>query len=87
MMVNNIGKSVTGTELLTSKKTKLSLKGAEMELLEQTDAMVSKTYPELEVIHPHSYQSVAVMNPKRFNQGSKGKNARVVVYKDRVYLA
>jgi len=81
--VRNIGKFVCGLDLKKWKNTKVLAKGKKIEKLEKFKTRVSKNYPFLEVIHPRTYQSVKVENPKE----TKKSRVCVVILNERVYLA
>jgi nonsense-mediated mRNA decay protein 3 len=74
LKVTGLGKRCTGLNLKTGKKEEISCKN--VRILEIKKTVVSKSYPRLEVIHPESFQSVTVMNPKKL---PAGKKANVVV--------
>ena len=76
--ITAIGKKITGKDLITGKKKKINLKN-KVEVLEAKKTIVSKTRPRLEVIHPETFQSVPVANPKELKLGEKIK---VVVYNE-----
>jgi len=81
LLVTSTGKFVTGKNLLNDKREKVDIKKG-WEVLESCTAVVSNSYPNLEIINPEDYQSVAVENAKRV----KTQKVRVVVHNDRAYL-
>ena len=70
--ITAISKKITGKDLITGKKKKINLKN-KVEVLEAKKTIVSKTRPRLEVIHPETFQSVPVANPKELKLGEKIK--------------
>lgn len=78
-LITSVGKTVTAKNLFNGKKQRLPSQG---ELLVKHSAVVSKIYPNLEVISPEDYQSIPVQNPKK----DVGKKVQVVVYEGRAYL-
>lgn len=78
--VTGVGKRVTGLNLGTGKKGKIDFE--KVEKLEIKRTIVSKIRPSLEVIHPETFQSVPVANPRKLKLGEKVK----VVVTDKVYL-
>ena len=65
ILLKSIGKFACGTDIEKWESAKVLLKGKKIELLEKHKTQVSKHYPKLEVIHPETYDSVAVLNPKQ----------------------
>jgi len=61
--VSGIGKKITGTNLKTGKKEILNPN--DYEVLKKQKTTVSKKDPNLEVLHPITYQSVSIANPKK----------------------
>lgn len=83
LKVTGIGKKIGCIELKKGKKTVIEEVG-DFEKLKIHKAVVSKTYPKLEVIHPESFQSIAVEN-----QPEKTKNitdAKIVISEEKAYL-
>ena len=81
--VKSVGKFISGLDLRAWKNTKIIAKGKEIEKLEKFTTQVSKNYPVLEVIHPETYQSVKIENPRE----TKKSRVEVVISGGRVYLA
>lgn len=75
-------KNIAGTDLFTNKKANVEIKDKKIEILEKRKTVVSKTYPSLEVIHPDTYQSVPVKNPKK----TVKKNVEVILYGGDVFI-
>ncbi len=71
--VTGLGKKCTGLNLKTGKREEIACEG--VKVLEMQDTTVSKSYPVLEVIHPHTFQSMPVNNPKKLLPGKKVKVA------------
>ncbi len=68
--VSSTGKHVTGTNLLTGKRTSFDCK-ENVEALEKRKTEVVKSYPDVEVLDPETYQPVKVENRKRAEQGDE----------------
>jgi len=80
--VTNLGKgNIVGENLVVNKKINLDIKNRKIEVLEVKKAVVSKTCPKLEVIHPETYQPVEIANQKKVS----GKEIKVVVSEDKVF--
>ncbi len=80
--ITSIGKNnIVGIDLASRKKVNIPVKNKSIEILEIKKAVVSKTYPSLEVIHPETYQSVAVKNPMKINK----KEINVVISDDDLF--
>ncbi|PIN79755.1 hypothetical protein COV16_02555 [Candidatus Woesearchaeota archaeon CG10_big_fil_rev_8_21_14_0_10_34_8] len=62
LKVVKIGKHATGCDLKTGKSLSFNMKDAEMLDFKVYNVEISKHYPQLEVLHPETYQSVAVAN-------------------------
>ena len=80
--VKGVGKFIAGVDIRTWQNTKVLAKGKEIERLEKFETHVSKNYPSLEVLHPETYQSVKVENPRE----TKKSKVDVVISGGRVYL-
>lgn len=80
--ITGCGRQLTGRNLLTGKKTIINYKKEKPELLEIKEAIVTKTEPHLEVLHPETYESKAVENQSRI----KEKKAKVVIVEDKIFL-
>lgn len=66
--VKKIGKNIIGINLKNWIRTSIALKyliNKKPEKLEIKKAIVSKRYPQLEIIHPEAFQSVKIENPKK----------------------
>lgn len=71
--ISRLGKLVYGKNLISDKSTTLNLKNLNYKVLEKHDCVVSKVYPEIEVIHPVTFQSIKVENKKKVKPGEKVK--------------
>ncbi|MEM4336546.1 MAG: NMD3-related protein [Candidatus Woesearchaeota archaeon] len=80
------GNSVYGEDILSRKKVHLNIKNKNPEILNVVKAVISKTYPSLEVIHPITYQSVRVINPKKIPKKITKKEIKVVLVGDNVLV-
>mgnify|MGYP000001287354 CR=1 FL=1 len=81
--IRNVGKLISGTDLISRKHVKIERKGKQVARLEKFKAAVSQKYPSLEVIHPETYQSARVENPKETRKPS----VAVVISKSKIFLA
>ncbi|MBW3015397.1 hypothetical protein KY330_03180 [Candidatus Woesearchaeota archaeon] len=81
------GRNVYGKFLISGKQTIIDYKKKGYEIVARGEeikkAIVSKVKPEIEVIHPETYQSVEVRNKRDVKLG---KNVDVVVINSKVYL-
>ncbi len=80
--VKNVGKFLSGVDLVTGKKAKVEIKGKKINKLEKHRTIISKHKPGLEVIHPVSYQSVPVEN----TSDTKKTKVSVVVSGKKIYI-
>ncbi len=80
MRITGMGKKISGENLATGKKGLINPE--EISKLETFRTTISKAYPEVEAIHPETYQSVKVRNPKKVQPGEKVK----VVVHDGVWI-
>ncbi len=71
VLIKGLGKNITGIDLKTGKKTSIAPK--DYKVLKSKKTTISKVSPNLEILHPETYQSVAVENPKKLNHGEKVK--------------
>ncbi len=77
LRVKQMGKKVKCVNILTGKS--LLLTPEDREVLKVYHTRVVKVNPELEVLHPLTYQPVTVRNPKQLRLGEK---VRVVIHKE-----
>ncbi len=80
--IRHLGKRLVGRDVRTGRGVNVELKGINPEKLQILEATVSKSYPWLEVIHPETFQSVKIENPKKTTKG----NLHVVLDEDKVYM-
>jgi len=80
--VHGFGDKASGLDLKTEKKVLFGY-GQNVEILKKHKTTISKKYPKLEVIHPLTFQSVTVQNPKRYK---KGESVKVVIFEERLFL-
>ena len=66
--VTATGKHVTGTNLLTGKRTSFDYK-EDAEVLERKNTEVVKEYPDIEVLDPETYQPVKAENRRKVRTG------------------
>ena len=82
LQVTSISKKMSGINLATGKTDFIDYKKENVEPLEVFKTTISKIYPELEVIHPETFQSEKVMNPRKMQLGEKIK----VVVEDGIWV-
>jgi len=81
--IKKMGKTITGEDIITRKSFSFSPSQAKVEKLETKEGSVSKTYPDIEIIEPDSYQSVKVENKKDVKTNKKVKFVDV---KGKIYI-
>lgn len=69
--VSNIGKTVAGTNVVTGKRVIFLLRNSNYKVLEKYKTTVCKLKPEIEVLHPETYQNIKVDNKADVNMGEK----------------
>lgn len=81
--ITKLGKDVTGINLVSGRQASMTPKG--FEVLPKYTTSISRVHPQLEVLHPISYQSVPVQNnpPDKVRLGEKVK---VVVADHHVFI-
>ena len=80
--IKSMTKNITGRRLSDDKKLMFSY-DAHIEVLKRFKTIVSKIKPDLEVLHPETFQSVPVINERKLSVGEKVK---VVIFKGSIYL-
>ena len=80
--IKHLGKKIKGIDLITNKN-KIIEYNEDTEVIEKFQTIVSKIRPQIEVIHPSTFQSIKPMNEKKLQTGQKVK---VVLVKNRLYL-
>jgi len=86
--IETIGKNIIVTNIKKWKRMALKLSDVmkmRPEILEIKKAVISKRYPRLEIIHPETYQSVEVENPKKVIK-EKDEKVNVVLVGEKVFL-
>ena len=78
-----MGKKISGKNLRTGKQKTFDVKDGEPEILKVYKTSISKIKPELEALHPETYQSIKVENPVELKVGQKVK---VVIVKGKLFL-
>ena len=73
ILVNKISKTLSGLDLISGRKTTVNLQDKEYAILKPMKTTVSKISPNLEVLHPETYQSTSVLNKKKVRLGEKVK--------------
>lgn len=78
--VDKLGRKIKIIDMANGSSRILDYKQMDYRVLHKEDAYVSKTYPGLEVINPHDFQSSMIRNhPKKAY--TVGERAKVVIYK------
>lgn len=77
--VVSVSKKITGLDVKTGKRKTVE---SYDNILEIKEAVVSKTRPYLEIIHPDTFQSVPVENQERV----KSKTVKIVEVKNKVFI-
>ncbi len=80
--ITNVGKNLTGMDVTKWKSANIEVKNKAPEKLPIYKVQVSKKHPTLEVLHPKTYDSVPVKNPKKLDDD----NADVVISDGNLYL-
>jgi NMD protein affecting ribosome stability and mRNA decay len=86
MKIEKIGRITKGRDITTNKLITINPKEAEV-LASPKDfvsAQITKHYPHLEVLHPETYQSTTVMNPKKISKSEK--ETSIVLIEDDMWL-
>lgn len=73
LKVGNVGKKLTGLNIATGKKDSIDYANETVEKHEVFKTTVSKVYPQIEVLHPETYQSVTAGNAAKVQLGEKVK--------------
>lgn len=81
--VTKMGKRIMGMNLATNKRTTIDVRDTKPEILKIHKTSISKTQPNLEALHPETYQSTKIENPVELKSGQKVK---VVVAKGKLFL-
>ncbi len=81
--VKSVDKFICGNDLETRKNIKIEVKGKNVKKLEKYKTSICKKFPSLEVLHPETYQSTKVENPKE----TKKKTVSVVISNNKLFLA
>ncbi len=88
--LTNIGKQLQGINLKNGKRTTIDEK-ARMKICATPETFrrvqVTKEYPDVEVLHPETYQSVKVENSEIYGKGEKkNKEIFVAVIEEKVWI-
>jgi len=81
ILVKNLGKNVVGTDLKLGKSVNVELKRITPEKLKVFKVVVSKHRPEMEVLHPETYESTKVANKKATTKSK----VRIVIVDSKLY--
>ena len=80
--VYEIRKQLKGINIKTWKNVSIDYKDRKYEILEKYITEVIKVYPNIEVLHPETFQNVNVNNPRQLKIGQKVE----VVLKDGIWV-
>lgn len=81
--IEKMGRKIFGYELKNNKKIMFEFRNITAKVLEKFNTTVSKVYPIVEVLHPETYQSVKVENPRKLKMGQEVK---IAILKEKIYL-
>ncbi|MBI3034465.1 hypothetical protein HYY72_04875 [Candidatus Woesearchaeota archaeon] len=83
--VRGIGKKISGMNLFTRKQELIDFRRARFDIAGKVTVIVSKVYPEIEVINPETYQGILLVGAPR---GSLkiGQKVKVVVSDNRAFF-
>ena len=81
--VSKLGKIIYGTNIKNNKSLTIDLKNKKYEVLKIHMTSVSKLHPNVEVLHPETYQSVKVENKANVKLGEK---VNVVIDDGKVFI-
>ncbi|MCX8147024.1 MAG: NMD3-related protein [Candidatus Woesearchaeota archaeon] len=80
--ITDMGKRIVGKDIITGKNASFDYR-EKAEKMNVLHTLVSKAYPEIEVIEPETYQPIKVFNKKKVNAGDK---VDIVIDKNKAYL-
>ena len=83
VLVSSFGKKIIGTDLRTGTRRVLDKYD---KILETKETTISKIKPNIEVLHPETFQSTKVENPDFYDEKKHSKKLNVLDYKGRVYI-
>jgi len=78
LLIKGLDKKAKGYDLIMGKNKSLEYKGLDFEILRRYATQVTKVRPQLEVLHPETFQSVAVRNRSRI-QYKVSKKVDIVI--------
>lgn len=89
LKVLEVAKKVVAENIENGKLLELHYKDIlrSFEVLKPVKAIVSKTMPHLEVIHPETFQSVPVLPPIKNSKFVPGEKAKILAAEGKVWLA
>jgi len=79
--ITNIGKKISGTDLEQNKRVSFKIE-EDVEILKKYETTICKIKPDIEVLHPETYQGVQVENKAKVKLGEKVK----VVVNGKVFI-
>lgn len=84
VLVKKVGKKVSGTDIIGRKKVSFNY-SEKISKLPTYKTTISRIKPNVEVLHPETYESVEVKN-KRLGKLVLGEKVRIVIFKGEVYV-
>ncbi len=84
--VRKTAKQVIGRELTSGKNVMAEYKKKEVEILPKIKTTVAKTYPNVEIVDPETYQPIAVENKELQKSYKQGQNVKTVKDKGRWWI-
>ena len=87
LKITAIGKKVFAANLENSKVVELYYKDAvrNFEKLDAVSVIVSKVKPHLEIIHPKTFQSIAVLPVTKNSRLIPGEKTKVLIHEEKVW--
>jgi len=84
VLVTSLDKRMHGINLKNNKRIITDF-DKNIEILEKHDVIVTKVHPDIEVMHPETYQSIPAKNkPKK--KLSHGQKAKITIYNEEAYF-
>lgn len=76
--VKKTGKQVVGRDLTSGKNVMAEYRRKDVKVMDKKKTTVAKTYPELEILDPDTYQPVRIQNGSLSKKYSQGQNVKAV---------
>ena len=81
--ISKLGKIIYGINIRNNKSVSIDLKDKEYKVLKQHKTSVTKIHPNVEVLHPDTYQSIRIENKADLKPGEK---VNVVMDDGNIYI-